>query len=215
MANGMNTYERHFAKRWRLRRARWLVTGVRGFIGSHLLEALLQLDQRVVGLDNFATGHRSNLDEVRRRSATTAWAQLHVHRRRHPRSGRLPRALAEASTSCCTRRRWARCRARSKIRFATNGTNVDGFLNMLVAARDAGVQRFVYAASSSTYGDHPGLPKVEDRIGRPLSPYAVTKYVNELYADVFARCYGLADDRACATSTCSARARIPTARTPR
>ena len=96
-----------------------------------------------------------------------------------------------ASTSCCIRRRWDRFRARSPIPSRPTRSNVDGFLNMLVAARDAGVRRFVYAASSSTYGDHPALPKVEDAIGRPLSPYAVTKLVNELYADVFARCYGM------------------------
>ena len=98
---------------------------------------------------------------------------------------------AAAPTSCCIRRRWDRFRARSPTRSRPMQANIDGFLNMLVAARDAGVGRFVYAASSSTYGDHPALPKVEDAIGRPLSPYAVTKLVNELYADVFARCYGM------------------------
>ena len=169
---------------------RWLVTGVAGFIGSHLMETLLGLGQQVVGLDNFATGHRHNLDQVRALVGEAAWArfsfiegdireladcrracegvELVLHQAA---LGSVPRSLADPIT--------------------TNAANVSGFLNLLVAARDAGVQRFVYAASSSTYGDHPGLPKVEDVIGKPLSPYAVTKYVNELYADVFARSYGL------------------------
>ena len=169
----------------------WLVTGVAGFIGSHLLETLLGLGQRVVGLDNFATGHQHNLDEVKSSVGGTAWQNFQfiegdlrnladcqracqgVDRVLHQAAlGSVPRSLADPIT--------------------TNAANVTGFLNMLVAARDAGVKRFVYAASSSTYGDHPGLPKVEDTIGKPLSPYAVTKYVNELYADVFARSYGMA-----------------------
>jgi UDP-N-acetylglucosamine 4-epimerase len=170
---------------------RWLVTGVAGFIGSHLLETLLRLGQHVNGLDNFATGHRRNLDEVRANVGEAAWAgfnfiegdireladgqracagvELVLHQAA---LGSVPRSLADPITS--------------------NAVNVGGFLNLLVAARDNGVKRFVYAASSSTYGDHPGLPKVEDHIGKPLSPYAVTKYVNELYAEVFARSYGLA-----------------------
>jgi len=170
---------------------RWLVTGSAGFIGSHLVEALLALDQTVSSLDNFATGHRRNIDEVEskvtpaqrsrhrfiegdiRDLATCREACRDVDVVLHQAAlGSVPRSLADP--------------------IATNSTNVDGFLNMLVAARDGGVKRFVYAASSSTYGDHPALPKVEDAIGRPLSPYAVTKLVNELYADVFARCYGLA-----------------------
>lgn len=168
----------------------WLVTGVAGFIGSNLLETLLMLDQRVVGLDNFATGHQRNLDEVQRLVGAERWARFNFIRGdiRHlpdchaacdgidvvlhqAALGSVPRSLADPVT--------------------TNAVNVDGFLNMLVAARDAGVQRFVYAASSSTYGDHPALPKVENRIGAPLSPYAVTKLVNELYANVFTRAYGL------------------------
>ena len=167
----------------------WLVTGVAGFIGSNLLETLLQLDQRVVGLDNFATGHQRNLDEVRSLVSPAQWArftfiegdirQLDDCRRacagvdhvlHQAALGSVPRSLVDPITS--------------------NATNIDGFLNMLVAARDAQVGSFVYAASSSTYGNHPALPKVEDVIGKPLSPYAVTKYVNELYADVFARAYG-------------------------
>ncbi|MFZ9407508.1 MAG: SDR family oxidoreductase [Burkholderiaceae bacterium] len=168
----------------------WLVTGAAGFIGSHLVETLLSLNQTVVGLDNFATGHRRNLESVQAAVSPTQWAafrfiegdirdasvcaqacagvQIVLHQAA---LGSVPRSIADPITS--------------------NAANVTGFLNMLVAARDAGVQRFVYAASSSTYGDHPALPKVEHTIGRPLSPYAVTKLVNELYADVFARTYGL------------------------
>jgi UDP-N-acetylglucosamine 4-epimerase len=168
----------------------WLVTGCAGFIGSNLLEALLKLDQRVVGLDNFATGYQHNLDEVRasvsakqwsnfwfiqgdiREASTCAQAVEGAEYVLHQAAlGSVPRSLADPIT--------------------TNDVNISGFLNMLVAARDAKVQSFVYAASSSTYGDHPALPKVEDQIGKPLSPYAVTKYVNELYADVFARSYGV------------------------
>jgi UDP-N-acetylglucosamine 4-epimerase len=168
----------------------WLVTGVAGFIGSNLLEALLKHDQRVVGLDNFATGHRHNLDQVRELVTREQWQRFRFiegdiqdpaacrqacegvdHVLHQAALGSVPRSINDPLT--------------------TNAANVTGFLQMLVAARDAKVRRFVYAASSSTYGDHPGLPKLEDRIGKPLSPYAVTKYVNELYADVFARCYGV------------------------
>lgn len=168
---------------------RWLITGSAGFIGSHLVQTLLRLNQEVVGLDSFVTGHRHNVDEVLA-SVTPEQAARHrfiegdirdldtcrqacegVHYVLHQAAlGSVPRSLVDPIT--------------------TNTANIDGFLNMLVAARDEGVIRFVYAASSSTYGDHPGLPKVEETIGKPLSPYAVTKYVNELYADVFARCYG-------------------------
>lgn len=167
---------------------KWLVTGVAGFIGSNLLETLLLNGQEVVGLDNFATGHQRNLDEVRslvgsqwsnfrfiegdiRDQATCREACEGVDYVLHQAAlGSVPRSINDPVT--------------------TNSTNIDGFLNMLVAARDAKVKSFTYAASSSTYGDHPGLPKVEDAIGKPLSPYAVTKYVNELYADVFAKTYG-------------------------
>lgn len=179
----------------------WLITGVAGFIGSNLLEHLLKLGQRVVGLDNFATGHQRNLTEVQALVATEQWKNFHfiegdirnledcqramifphaappnaggiaVEYVLHQAAlGSVPRSLADPIT--------------------TNGVNISGFLNMLVASRDAGVRSFTYAASSSTYGDHPGLPKIEHTIGKPLSPYAVTKYVNELYADVFSRCYG-------------------------
>ena len=183
----------------------WLITGVAGFIGSNLLETLLKLDQRVVGLDNFATGHQRNLDEVQSLVSLEQWARFNfiegdirnlddcrqamafipsplggegqgegaipVDYVLHQAAlGSVPRSINDPIT--------------------TNSANIDGFLNMLVAARDAKVQSFTYAASSSTYGDHPGLPKVEEVIGKPLSPYAVTKYVNELYAEVFARTYG-------------------------
>ena len=167
----------------------WLVTGVAGFIGSNLLEALLKLDQRVVGLDNFATGHRRNLDEVQTLVTPVQWARFRFI------EGDI-RTLADCRAACAGVDHVLHQAALGSVPrsledpVATNAANITGFLNMLVAARDAQVKSFTYAASSSTYGDHPGLPKVEDTIGQPLSPYAVTKYVNELYADVFARCYG-------------------------
>ena len=166
----------------------WLITGVAGFIGSNLLETLLKLDQKIVGLDNFATGHQHNLDEVQSLVTPEQWARFsfiqgdirnledcqkacaNVDYVLHQAAlGSVPRSIADPIT--------------------TNAANITGFINMLVAARDAQVKSFTYAASSSTYGDHPALPKVEENIGNPLSPYAVTKYVNELYADVFARTY--------------------------
>ena len=174
----------------RQRPRRWLITGVAGFIGSNLLEALLKLDQEVVGLDNFATGYPRNLAQVSEAVGAKAWSNftniegdirdlancrracagvaLVLH---HAALGSVPRSIDDP--------------------LATHEANLTGFVNMLLAARDAGVERFIYAASSSTYGDHPGLPKLEEVIGRPLSPYAVTKYANELYAEVFARCYGV------------------------
>ena len=168
----------------------WLVTGVAGFIGSNLLETLLQLDQTVVGLDNFATGHQHNLDQVQALVTPAQWSRFNFIKGdiRHPDDCRractgVANVLHQAALGSVPRS--------IEDPLTTNATNIDGFLNMLVAARDQGVARFVYAASSSTYGDHPGLPKQEDIIGKPLSPYAVTKYVNELYADVFARTYGL------------------------
>ena len=166
----------------------WLVTGVAGFIGSNLLEALLKLDQTVIGLDNFSTGYQHNLDEVQTEVSPEQWQRFRfiegdicdpdtckdavagVDYVLHQAAlGSVPRSINDPAN--------------------TNASNVTGFLNMLIAARDAGVASFTYAASSSTYGDHPGLPKVEDEIGNPLSPYAVTKLVNELYAQVFARTY--------------------------
>ena len=169
---------------------RWLITGVAGFIGSNLLQALLKLGQHVVGMDNFVTGYARNLDQVRDAVGPQAWRNFISiegdirdlkecrracagvdHVLHHAALGSVPRSIVDP--------------------LAAHESNVTGFVNMLVAARDSGVKRFIYAASSSTYGDHPGLPKVEEVIGKPLSPYAVTKYANELYADVFARCYGL------------------------
>lgn len=187
--NSSQTVYEQLLKRLAGERHIWLITGAAGFIGSNLLETLLKLDQQVVGLDNFSTGHQRNLDEVRTLVTADQWARftfmegdirnLDDCRRacegvqyvlHQAALGSVPRSLADPIT--------------------TNATNIDGFLNMLVAARDAEVKSFTYAASSSTYGDHPALPKVEDVIGKPLSPYAVTKLVNELYADVFARSYG-------------------------
>ena len=168
----------------------WLVTGVAGFIGSNLLETLLQSNQRVTGLDNFATGRQKNLDQVRKAVSREQWrrfkflegdirrledcrqAMRGVHLVLHQAAlGSVPRSVDDPLTS--------------------NASNVTGFLNMLVAARDAGAGRFVYASSSSVYGDDNRLPKIEQRTGHPLSPYAATKAMNEIYADVFARCYKL------------------------
>ena len=166
----------------------WLVTGVAGFIGSNLLETLLLLNQKVVGLDNFATGFQHNLDEVQGLVSTEQWERFKFV------EGDI-RQLADCEIACQGVDYVLHQAALGSVPrsiadpITTNHTNISGFLNMLVAARDAKVASFTYAASSSTYGDHPALPKVEDAIGKPLSPYAVTKYVNELYADVFARTY--------------------------
>jgi UDP-N-acetylglucosamine 4-epimerase len=175
----------------RERPVRWLVTGSAGFIGSHLLESLLQLDQDVVSLDNFATGHRSNLEEVRVAVGPDRWKRHRFIEADIVDPAQCARAcrdvdvvLHEAALGSVPRS------IEDPLR--THAANATGFLGMLVAARDAGVSRVVYAASSSTYGDSAQLPKVEDSIGRPLSPYAVTKLVDELYAEVFGRCFGLA-----------------------
>lgn len=168
----------------------WLVTGAAGFIGSNIAESLLQLDQNVVGLDNFETSKKRNLEEVKERVGPSRWKQfkfiegdiceLKVCRRacrgvdlvsHQAALGSVPHSIEDP--------------------LHANACNVSGFLNMAVAVRDSQVRRMVYASSSAIYGDHPGMPKVEDVIGGPLSPYAVTKYVNELYAGVFARCYGV------------------------
>lgn len=185
----MTAYE-EAKERLRSNPMRWCVTGVAGFIGSNILETLLGLGQQVVGLDNFSTGFQRNLDLVRDAVGPDAWSRFRfiegdICRSDDCRSacdsvdfvlhqaalGSVPRSIANPK--------------------ATHEANVDGFLNMLIAARDAKVARFVYASSSSVYGDHPGLPKIEERVGRPLSPYAATKAVNEVYADVFARNYGM------------------------
>ncbi len=167
----------------------WLVSGVAGFIGSNLLETLLRLNQKVVGLDNFATGHQHNLDEVQGLVTPEQWANFKFY------EGDI-RNLEDCKKACANVDYVLHQAALGSVPrsiadpITTNAANITGFLNMLVAARDAKVSSFTYAASSSTYGDHPALPKVEENIGNPLSPYAVTKYVNELYADVFARTYG-------------------------
>ncbi|WP_159628395.1 SDR family oxidoreductase [Massilia puerhi] len=168
----------------------WLVTGAAGFIGSNLVEALLRLNQRVVGLDNFATGHRHNLEQVRAAVGDGAWQGFTFIEGDIRNADNCHRACKGADVVLHQAALGSVSRSIDDP-VTTNAVNVDGFLNMLVAARDASVRRFVYAASSSTYGDHPDLPKIEDRIGNPLSPYAVTKYVNELYANVFGRTYGL------------------------
>lgn len=168
---------------------RWLVTGVAGFIGSNLLQTLLELNQEVVGLDNFLTGYEKNLEMVREICGPEAWSRFRFIEGdirdfptcQHACAG-VRHVLHEAALGSVPRS--------IEDPFLTNSCNITGFLNMLVAAKDAGVESFVYAASSSTYGDSPELPKVEDKIGAPLSPYAVTKYVDELYAGVFASCYG-------------------------
>ena len=168
----------------------WLITGVAGFIGSNLLEALLQLNQKVVGLDNFSNGHQCNLDEVQSTVTPVQWQNFSFMQADICNLTSCQKAcngveyvLHQAALGSVTRS--------VEDPITTNASNVTGFLNMLVAARDAKVKRFVYAASSSTYGDHPGLPKLEDQIGKPLSPYAVTKSVNELYAEVFGKIYSL------------------------
>jgi UDP-N-acetylglucosamine 4-epimerase len=167
---------------------KWLVTGVAGFIGSNLLETLLKNNQQVIGLDNFSTGHQHNLDQVKDIVGDKKWKRFTFIK------GDI-RNLDDCKKACDSVSYVLHQAALGSVPrsindpITTNESNVAGYLNMLVAARDAGVKRFVYAASSSTYGDHPDLPKVDDKIGNPLSPYAVTKYVNELYAQVFARTY--------------------------
>lgn len=167
----------------------WLVTGAAGFIGSNLVEALLKAGQKVTGLDNFSTGHQKNLDMAREAVGEAAWRNFSLLREDI-------RSLESCKKACHKVDHVLHQAALGSVPrsledpLLTNASNVDGFLNMLVAARDADIRSFVYAASSSTYGDEPHLPKVEDRIGKPLSPYAVTKYVNELYAEVFAASYG-------------------------
>jgi UDP-N-acetylglucosamine 4-epimerase len=171
----------------------WVVTGVAGFIGSNLLEKLLILNQKVVGLDNFDTGYQHNIDQAIEDAENVTGKSL---------SGNFNfikgdiRELKDCQKACNGVDYVLHQAALGSVPRSiedpinTNRSNIDGFLNMLVASKEAKVKRFVYAASSSTYGDHPDLPKVEDKIGNPLSPYAVTKVVNELYASVFAKTYG-------------------------
>lgn len=166
----------------------WLVTGIAGFIGSHLLEALLRLEQRVVGLDNFSTGHQKNIEEVRALVGENRWSRFQMidgdicdttacqracqkvdYVLHQAALGSVPRSLVDPA--------------------ATHDNNVTGFVNMAIAARDAGVKRFVFASSSAVYGDEASSPKVEGRIGLPLSPYAASKAMNEIYAGVFSRAY--------------------------
>ena len=171
-------------------KSRWLVTGAAGFIGSHLVHALLDRDQEVIGLDDFSTGSRTNLKQVQRGISPDRWTRFHLieddirnreaclkaaedvdYVLHQAALGSVPRSIGDPLT--------------------THDVNATGFLNMLDASRRSGVRRFVYAASSSTYGDEPNLPKREDRIGNPLSPYAGTKLFNEIYADIYARTYGV------------------------
>ncbi|CAM3879159.1 SDR family oxidoreductase [Bordetella bronchialis] len=173
------------------RRRRWLVTGAAGFIGSNLVETLLLLDQDVVGLDNFSTGHRRNLDEVRNNVGEDRWTRFTLHEADIRDMAACERAVAQADYVLHQAALGSVPRS-VKDPVTSHEVNVSGFVNVLDAARRASIQGFVYAASSSTYGDEPNLPKREDRIGRPLSPYAVTKLVDEIYAEVYARVYGFA-----------------------
>jgi len=185
----MSKYQ-NILKNLQLKPNKWLITGVGGFIGSNLLENLLGLDQSVIGIDNFATGHKKNLDNIQSCVKKEQWKNFTLiegdindldicmqgcdgvdYVLHQAAIGSVPRSIKDPIN--------------------TNSSNVSGFLKILVAARDCNVKNFVYAASSSTYGDHPDLPKKEYLIGNPLSPYAVTKYVNELYASVFASTYGM------------------------
>lgn len=167
----------------------WLVTGAAGFIGSNLVETLLNLGQIVVGLDNYSTGHQHNLTDLESMVEPTTLQRFRMFEGDIRSLDDCRRAVADADYVLHQAALGSVPRSIEEP-LLTNAVNIDGFVNMLVAARDEGVARFVYAASSSTYGDLEELPKVEERIGSPLSPYAVTKYVNEVYADVFSRCYG-------------------------
>jgi UDP-N-acetylglucosamine 4-epimerase len=168
----------------------WLITGVAGFIGSNLLETLLKLDQRVNGLDDFSSGKERNLEAVQARVTPFQWARFHLHQ------GDI--AHLELCREACAGVEIVLHHAAlvsvplsMEKPLLCHSSNMTGFLNLLLAARDAGSRRFVYASSSAVYGNDPALPKVEDKAGRPLSPYAATKAMNEAYADVFARLYGL------------------------
>lgn len=168
----------------------WLVTGVAGFIGSHLLETLLKLDQNVIGLDNFSTGKPQNFDEVRAGVRPSQWRRFRFIEG-DTRVLRTCRAACAGADYVLHQAALGSVPRSIDNPLRSHDNNVNGFLNMLVAAKETGISRFVYASSSSVYGDHPNLPKQEHRIGRPLSPYAATKRVTEIYADTFARCYGM------------------------
>lgn len=174
----------------RVRPRRWLLTGSAGFIGSHLLEVLLRHGQTVTSLDNFSTGHLANLEEVREAVGEQAWSR-HTFIEGDIADPEVCRHACEGVSIVLHQAALGSVPRSIKDPLATHRSNATGFVNLLAAACEANVRRFVYAASSSTYGDSATLPKVEDRIGRPLSPYAVTKYLNELYAEVFSRCYGI------------------------
>ncbi|HTK01129.1 MAG TPA: SDR family oxidoreductase [Bordetella sp.] len=173
------------------RRRRWLVTGAAGFIGSNLVETLLLLGQDVLGLDNFSTGHRRNLEEIRKNVGESRWSRFTLHEADIRDMAACEQAVAQVDYVLHQAALGSVPRS-VKDPMTSHEVNVSGFLNMLDAARRAAVRGFVYAASSSTYGDEPNLPKREERIGKPLSPYAVTKLVDELYADVYSRTYGFA-----------------------
>ena len=184
----MKTYE-EARQRISASRRRWLVTGAAGFIGSHLVEHLLGLDQAVAGLDNFSTGKRENLELVRRAVGEGRWKNFRFV------EGDI-RSLETCTAACASAEVVLHQAGLGSVPrsidkpLRTHDSNVNGFLNMLLAARDAGAGRMVYASSSAVYGDHAGLPKVESEIGRAMSPYGLSKRINELYADVFSACYG-------------------------
>jgi UDP-N-acetylglucosamine 4-epimerase len=186
----MSSLSLHISQDLLLHQKTWLVTGCAGFIGSNLVETLLKLNQKVIGLDNFSTGYHHNLDDIQKNISTKEWENFHFYEGdiadytmcskvtsdidvvlHQAALGSVPRSIDNPINS--------------------NLSNITGFLNLLTAAKENGIKRFVYASSSSVYGDSPELPKVESRTGNLLSPYAVTKYTNELYASVFHKCYGM------------------------
>ncbi|HVL39647.1 MAG TPA: SDR family oxidoreductase [Fimbriimonadaceae bacterium] len=169
---------------------RWLVTGAAGFIGSNLVEALLRLGQQVVGMDNFATGYRKNLEDIRGQVSADEWARF-CFLEADIRSIKDCEAACDGVDFILHQAALGSVPRSIEDPYTSNAANVDGHLNMMLAARSAGIKRFVYASSSAVYGDHPELPKVEHEVGKPLSPYAITKAVNELYAANFADLYGL------------------------
>jgi UDP-N-acetylglucosamine 4-epimerase len=168
----------------------WVVSGVAGFIGSNLLEALLRLDQDVTGVDNFSTGHPHNLAQVKAAVTAEQWRRFRLIDG-DVASPDVCRAACSAADIVLHHAALASVPHSMTDPFAAHESNVTGFINMLLAARDAGVARFVYAGSSAVYGDHPAEEKTETLAARPLSPYAATKYINEVYAEAFARCYGV------------------------